>query len=60
MLFVHCPGCATPVREGRLFCTDCGAEMPDRVLVELYSRRPTESVPRPRARLRIPLLRRAH
>jgi uncharacterized Zn finger protein (UPF0148 family) len=60
MLFVHCPDCAFPVREGRVFCTDCGAQMPDRVLVELYSRQPTDGVPRPRVRLRLPHLRRAN
>lgn len=50
MMFVHCPACADPVRQGRMFCTDCGADMPHPDLIAAWNA--TFPVPPPRRRLR--------
>jgi hypothetical protein len=54
MFFVHCPACATPVRQGRVFCTDCGADMPHPDLVAIYNGWPPKDGSRHPLRLRVP------
>jgi uncharacterized Zn finger protein (UPF0148 family) len=56
MMFVHCPACATPVREGRVFCTDCGADMPHPDLVAIYNGRSPKGGKRRPLRLRMTLV----